>query len=122
MTVLSKSNSRLIEFATNIMPQPSLQGHSAIYFERGVEPTLPIDLFNSVHGKRARDAQSDDSSQKVLAKDRIAQLEYIRSQCIIGLQNSAARLDKQYESERRLADDLKAGDKCWINIEDINQK
>ena len=62
----------------------SMQGHSAIYFERGVEPTLPIDLFNSVHGKRARDAQSDDSSQKVLAKDRIAQLEYIRSQCIIG--------------------------------------
>ena len=31
-------------------------------------------------------------------------------------------IDKQYESERRLADDLKAGDKCWINIEDINLK
>ena len=84
-----------IEFAINIMPQPSLQGHSAIYFERGVEPTLPIDLFRSVHGDNARDAQSNDPSQKVLASDRIALLVDIRTQCIAGLQNTASRLDKQ---------------------------
>eukprot|EP01043_Picozoa_sp_COSAG02_P046930 COSAG02_NODE_4442_length_5352_cov_91.216638_4_plen_135_part_00 len=105
------------------MPQPSLQGHSAIYFERGVEPTLPIDLYRSVHGDRARDAQSNDPSQKVLACDRIALLVDIRTQCIAGLQNTASRLDKQYASERRLADDLKPGvDRCWINLDGINLK
>ena len=47
----------------------------------------------------------------------------IRTQCIAGLKNTASRLDKQYASERRLADDLKPGvDKCWINLDGINLK
>eukprot|EP01043_Picozoa_sp_COSAG02_P070023 COSAG02_NODE_12236_length_1575_cov_3.685783_1_plen_97_part_00 len=89
--------------------------------QRGVEPTLPIDLYRSVYGDKAKDAQSADPSQKVLAYDRIALLVDIRSQCIAGLQNTANRLDKQYASERRLADDLKPGvDRAWIRANSDN--
>ena len=56
------------------MPQPALGGHSAFYMERGVEPTLPIDLFKTTLGNDARDTQSNDPTQRILAKDRIEQL------------------------------------------------
>ena len=56
-----------VVFAVNNMPQTELEGRSAFYYERGVEPTLPVDLIKLVEGKKAKDAQSIDPSQKILA-------------------------------------------------------
>ena len=109
-----------IRFAINRMPRVSLQGHSALYLERGVEPTLPVDLLRMTHGTKAKDAQSDDPTQKILAKDRIAQLVEIRSQLHADLQSASARLAKRYETERREADDIKTGDRVWISADGLN--
>ena len=85
-----------------------------------MEPTLPVDLLRMTHGTKAKDAQSDDPTQKILAKDRIAQLVEIRSQLHADLQSASARLAKRYETERREADDIKTGDRVWISADGLN--
>jgi hypothetical protein len=59
-----------ITFAIGSAPKPTLDGHSAFFFDRGVEPTLPVDLIKYGIGSNAGDAQTGDPTQKILAADR----------------------------------------------------
>ena len=110
----------LITFVVNNMPQTALQGHSAFYYERGVEPTLPVDLIKLHGGDSAGDAQSSDPSQKILAKDRIAQLVDIRTKLHAEIQTVAGRTKEQYEKVRRVAETIVPGTTmCWLRLDGL---
>ena len=112
-----------VTFVVNNMPQTALQGHSAFYYERGVEPTLPVDLIKLHGGDSAGDAQSSDSSQKILAKDRIAQLVDIRTKLHAEIQTVAGRTKEQYEKVRRVAETIVPGtSRCWLRLDGLNVK
>ena len=110
-----------IIFAYGSAPKPALGGHSAFYFERGVEPTLPVDLIKIGIGKNAGDAQSGDSTQKVLASDWLSRIVDIRTRLCSELTKITSREKKAQDSLRREADKIVPGKtKCWLSLEGIN--
>ena len=110
-----------IIFAYGSAPKPALGGHSALYFDRGVEPTLPVDLIKLGIGKNAGDAQSGDPTQRVLASDWLSRIVDIRTRLCNELTKITSRRKEAQDGLRREADKIVPGKtKCWLSLDGIN--
>lgn len=108
-----------VVFAINQMPRSDLGGRSSLFMERGVEPTLPLDLLRALRTKSSN-TQTDLSKAESLAADRIADISEMRAQLLLELHAAQDRQKLYYDERRRnVSEDLKPGAKAWLKLDGI---
>ena len=102
-------------FALNSAPVEALLGRSAIFYERGVQPLVPIDLAKSLStpGKR----RHDEAPTTVL--ERLDYLEKLRSATYDRINEAVHKSALYADERRRVANKLKVGKLARLNLKGI---